>query len=86
MTYAQDVTSMRDRDRRRGLKRIDRHTDEELDDAVEKARRRLGEDFWTLLHGVDAYQERRRRRDESRRARRDMRLKHDLEDANWGDD
>jgi hypothetical protein len=49
-------------ERRRGLKRIKDHTTRELNAAVEKAQRHFGDDFWLMLHGIDAYMERRRRR------------------------
>lgn len=66
MTYANDCMQMKDQERRRELKRIERHTNEELDAAVEAARKRFGDEFWLLLHGIDAYQERRKRRKELR--------------------
>jgi hypothetical protein len=49
-------------ERRRGLRRIKDHTTSELNTAVEKAHRHFGDDFWLMLHGIDAYMERRRRR------------------------
>lgn len=90
MTYANDCIAIRDRDKRRSLKRIERHTDEELDAAIEAARRRFGDEFWLLLHGIDAYMERRKRRDVRREDRRESmmdRLKHDIMiDDIWGTD
>ena len=62
MTYANDMIEIKQRDKRKGLKRIDRHTVEELDAAIEAARLKFGEDFWVLLHGVDAYMERRKKK------------------------
>jgi hypothetical protein len=62
VTYANDCIQIREGDRRRSLKRITDHTGKELNAAIEAASRRFGNDFWLLLHGVDAYMERRRRR------------------------
>lgn len=85
MTYANDCIEMRDRERRRGLKSIKRHTDTELNDAVEAARRRFGDDFWILLHGVDAYQERRERRKHFRQERTMDRIRMIVDTADvWG--
>lgn len=85
MTYANDCIEMRDRQWRRGLKRIERHTDDELDSAVEAARRRFGDDFWLLLHGIDAYQERRKRRNKQRVDQRVSRAHDDCDFADpWG--
>ena len=53
---------------RQRIKRIDRHTDPELDAAVEAAVARFGDDFWIMLHGIDAYMCRRKRRDDQRAA------------------
>lgn len=75
MTYANDCIEAQDRARRRTLKRIERHSDAELDAAVETAQRKFGRDFWTMLHGVDAYQERRRRRNDAARERRTEKLR-----------
>lgn len=58
MTYANDCIH----ERARGLKRIKEHSTVELNEAIDAAVRKYGEDFWLLLHGVDAYMERRRRR------------------------
>jgi hypothetical protein len=60
---------VKQRDKRKGLKRIERHTNEELDAAIEAARLKFGEDFWVLLHGVDAYMERRKRRTKNKVSR-----------------
>jgi hypothetical protein len=60
--YANDVIAIKQAEKRKTLKLITRHTDAELNDAIEKAHRKWGEDFYTLLHGIDAYQERRKRR------------------------
>jgi hypothetical protein len=60
--YANDCIEIQEREKRRRLKWIKDHSVEELDAAIELARRRFGKDFWLLLHGIDAYQERRRRR------------------------
>lgn len=62
MTYANDCIAAQQSNKRKKLKRIDRHSISELDDAVELAYRKFGEDFYLLLHGIDAYMERRRRR------------------------
>lgn len=43
-------------------KRIVEHTVEELDAAVEQARELYGEHFWKMLHGIDAFMERRYRK------------------------
>jgi hypothetical protein len=58
MTYANDCIQ----ERRRGLKRITRQSNKELDAAVNRAVKKYGDDFWILLHGIDAYMERRGRR------------------------
>jgi hypothetical protein len=55
MTYANDDLGMKKR-------LITQQTDRQLDNAVDAAVKKHGEDFWTLLYGVDAYMERRRRR------------------------
>ncbi len=55
MTYANDMIEMRRR-------LITQQNDHQLDRAVEEAVKKFGDDFWTLLYGVDAYMERRRRR------------------------
>lgn len=57
MTYANDCIE----ESKRGLKPIKRHTHEELEEAIERAVRKHGEDFWILLHAIDAYTERRKR-------------------------
>lgn len=57
MTYANDCIQ----ERKRGLKRITEQTGAELNAAIEKAANKHGEDFWVLLHGIDAYMERRDR-------------------------
>jgi hypothetical protein len=51
------------------LKRIEAHTDEELDAAVKAAADKFGDDFWIVLHGIDAYLYRRKRRDVVRHQR-----------------
>lgn len=43
-------------------KTIRRHADGELDLWIERAAAHFGDDFWLMLHGIDAYVERRRRR------------------------
>lgn len=58
MTYANDCIH----ERRRGLKFIGQQSDAELEAAIERAVKKHGEEFWLLLHAIDAYQERRRRR------------------------
>ena len=59
--YANDIMAMKEADRRRGLKQIDEHTDQELNMAIANAMARFGHDFWLMLHGIDAYMERRSR-------------------------
>lgn len=71
-TYALDSNTMQREIRLRQLKRIERHDDAELNAAVERAARRFEEDFWTLLHGIDAYMERRKRRQARRRSVREL--------------
>jgi hypothetical protein len=44
-------------------KRIEDHTDAELDKAITRAEAEIPH-FWTLVHGVHAFFERRKRRDE----------------------
>jgi hypothetical protein len=77
--------------RRKGAarKRIERHTDEELDAAVQGAIShcdRHGLDFFRVLHGVDAYMERRRRGD-ARVSQKIMTEAYDavMKDDQWGD-
>ena len=43
------------------FKKIEQHTREELEAAIETAVERFGSDFWLLLHGIDSYMERRKR-------------------------
>lgn len=74
MTYANDCIQMQDEQRRRGLKRIEKHTDAELNAAIELAARKFGPDFYLMLHGIDAYMERRKRRTAKREAARTRRL------------
>lgn len=72
-------------ERRRGLKRIERHSDQELNAAVAKAVDRFGDDFWLLLHGIDAYMERRKRRQVKRKNRcLDKLLSDAVNFNNWG--
>lgn len=88
MTYANDVIEIQQRIKRRTLKRIEEHSDKELNAAIDLAVRKYGEDFYTLLHGIDAYMERRSRR----KARRKLRasnawlgmLDHVGNDDVWG--
>lgn len=83
--YANDCIAIRERDKRRGLKRIDHHSDAELDAAIERARRRFGDDYWIMLHGIDAYMERRKRRAKSRADRvLDLVLSGDDIEHMWG--
>lgn len=45
------------------IKRIENHTDRELDDAIAEAVALFGSSqFYVMLHGIDAYMERRNRR------------------------
>lgn len=57
------------RKRRPRARRIEAHSDTELDYAVQQAIShcaRHGLDFYRVLHGIDAYVERRRREDQRR--------------------
>lgn len=70
------------------LKRIRQHTDAELDGAIVAAVRAFPL-FYTVLHGVDAYMERRRRREERRKQAVEEALRRELDDAEsrehmWG--
>lgn len=69
MTYANDCIEIAQRRKRRTLKRIEAHTTSELDAAIEVAYRKFGEDFYLMLHGIDAYMERRKRRAANRVSR-----------------
>ena len=75
---------------RRRLKRIEAHTDEELDVAVRLAvsHCKLHElNFWLILHGVDAYMQRRGRRDARRTAEMHPQIMSEISaDEAWGDD
>jgi hypothetical protein len=62
-------------------KRIEQHTDTELDIAIAAAVTKFGNDFWLMLHGIDAYMERRKRRDD--RAQASICGGEDLADP-WG--
>lgn len=70
---------------------IYRHTETQLDAAVERAAQ-LPE-FWVMLHGIDAYMERRRRRVKAAREKlkinriqdRFALSKFDADEFNWGD-
>jgi hypothetical protein len=55
---------------------IRQHTDEQLDIAIMRAEQKFPDDFYILLHGIDAYMERRRRIVRRLRAKRDAKL-HD---------
>ena len=73
-----------ERAKRMRQKRIEAHTDDELDAAIAVARiecDRVGLDFWKILHGVDAYMHRRRRRDDRRAAESYVEEMLDV----WGD-
>lgn len=51
------------------LKRIELHTDDELELAINKAMEHCSKNninFYILLHGIDAYMQRRKRRDDLR--------------------
>ena len=66
------------------IKRIEDHSDKELDFAIQKAANSFCL-FWIVLHGVDAFLERRARRKEraEHRIHEDaMRAVH--EDKSWG--
>jgi len=42
--------------------RIEEHTDKQLDKAIEDAQEAVGsKEFWAVMHGIDAYMEKRRR-------------------------
>ena len=70
------------------FKKITRHTMSELEDAVQVAVDRFGRDFWLMLHGVDAYMERRKRMQQERydAMMRSIREAADREDFSWGKD
>jgi hypothetical protein len=74
--------------RNKKLKWIKKHTDAELDAAVNQAAAEFGERFWVLLHGIDAYMERRSRRvaahEEKVRQRFRSEIEEELADP-WGD-
>lgn len=85
--YANDCIEIQQSVKRRGLKLIDKHTDQELNEAIERASRRFGEDFYLMLHGIDAYMERRKRRRERRdRVNKSFEFRHDFDDFEgiWG--
>jgi hypothetical protein len=67
-------------------KRIEAHTDAELDAAVDAAVAKFGDDFWIMLHGIDAYMCRRKRRI-ARRMDRVMTesLNDVMREESWGD-
>lgn len=77
-------------ERKRGLKRITEHSAIELNTAIKKAVNKYGDDFWILLHGIDAYMERRKRR--HKRLARIFEIPNSTamldfpEETNWGDD
>lgn len=64
------------------LPTIFRHTDEQLETAIEAATKKCPE-FFVLLHGIDAYMERRRRRMRAAKERRKTQLVFDNENL-WG--
>lgn len=69
------------------LKRIEAHTDRELNQAIEIAIKKVGHtEFFTLLHGIDAYMERRKRRDARRSSKSTEAVVNELmADEVWGD-
>ena len=70
------------------MKRIEAHSDEELNAAVNAANNHcalVGLHFYRILHGIDAYMERRKRRDRKRHQKiiDECAAQGDFEDA-WG--
>lgn len=61
MDFFEDVPP-RPRPVRKLTPRIEEHTDEELERAIKRAAR-VVPFFWILVHGIDAFMERRRRRE-----------------------
>lgn len=78
--YRMDCLAIQQADKRKKLKSITKHTDGELNDAIELAYRKFGDDFYLMLHGIDAYMERRRRR---RNAATVLRLKRIRDDETF---
>lgn len=80
----QAATTRRPREARLGIKKIEEHTNGELTVAIERAVT-VFPLFWIIMHGVDAYLERRKRR-EARRNTRDMKLcrEDDDREASYG--
>lgn len=74
-------------------KPIAAHTDEELDHAIQHSISHLaqrGIDFYRVLHGIDAYMERRERRAERQKSAVRARLSalaeaENFDDNSWGD-
>lgn len=70
------------------IPRIEKHTDAQLDEAIETAQRKIP-DFYVLLHGIDAYMERRKRRTRRREDRKFAEFERAVggwaHDTNWGD-
>lgn len=84
MTYANDCIAMQHAAKRKTLKRISAHSAEELDAAIELAARKFGEeDFYLMLHGIDAYMERRRRREDKKMLNLRLFTSEDF-DGIWG--
>lgn len=70
--------------KRKKTPRIEEHTDTELDNAVTAATDKFGDDFWIMLHGIDAYIERRRRQKVKREAREHLADIDDVLSDPWG--
>jgi hypothetical protein len=86
MRYPPNETPNMPMGKRRRLKRIRAHSDEELDAAIEKAVQVVPH-FWTIMHGVDAYMERRRRQEDQRHGEAHIEALNAINaDKMWGDD
>ena len=66
-------------------KKIEDHSMEELDAAIETAVGKFGSDFWLMLHGIDSYMERRKRLRADRNNRLMKSAMSVLKNSNWGD-
>jgi len=66
------------------FKKIEQHSREELEAAINTAVDRFGSDFWLLLHGIDSYMERRKRLKIERNDAM-MKLIHNSQMTNWRD-
>lgn len=71
---------------RQTIKKISQHTSNELNEAIAKAEAAFPL-FYVLLHGIDAYMERRRRRIEAAKDARDEALRREMDEElsdPWG--